>query len=323
MEPYQIVLIVIGSILLFIILLILAIEILSYNMFLKHKPKLDIIDNPETQLDLEGIKDQSLQNTIKQYVRDAINEPHEHIYIKSYDGLKLHAALYRFGDNNAPIAICCHGYHGNKFRDFGGGLKILKELKYNVLLIDQRSHYESEGRYLSFGVRETKDLSSWINKVIEIFGNDCSISIQGISMGGAVVLFAASNENLPVNVKCVIADCPYPSPYSIFEYFVERIHIPGCIIKFLSFLTGITFIHTNFGKYNAYKDLKNNKLPILILHGEIDDVVPCKFSKKLKELYPEMIQLETFANAKHGMSYFDDTGRYKRVTKEFLNKYLK
>ena len=133
---------------------------------------------------------------------------------------------------------------------------------------------------------------------------------------------AASFERLPNNVRCVLADCPYSSPFSIFESSTKGYHIPRFLLRFYSQLTGLLFVHSNFAKYDLLKGLKNNKLPILMIHGQKDSIVPVTNSENMKKAYPDLIQLELFANADHGLSYFDDLNRYKKVSKEFLNKYL-
>lgn len=52
----------------------------------------------------------------------------------------------------------------------------------NVLLVDQRSHGESEGRLITFGVKERRDVVTWIDYVLEHFGDDTEIFLSGLSM---------------------------------------------------------------------------------------------------------------------------------------------
>lgn len=323
MEVWQIILIVLGSIILFLIGFVFFTTYIIYRQIFYNKPKLNVIDDTECSMMFRGLTMPEIETEVRQMIQDAANYPHEHIYVTSFDGLKLHGALYRFGDDTSPVMICFHGYRGNKFRDFAGAIKIFKKLKYNVLLVDQRAQHESEGKAMTFGVNESKDVMPWINKIIEIFGKDIKIAIEGLSMGGATVLMAASYEPLPKNVKCVVADCPFPSPLSIFEFSIKNSPILLTFLKPVSYLVGKLYMKVNFFKYDCFKDLKNNKLPILILHGKKDTIVPCFLSEKLKETYPEMITLELFENANHGVSYFDDTDRYFKVSEDFLQNNLK
>ena len=71
---------------------------------------------------------------------------------------------------------------------------------------------------------------------------------------------------------------------------------------------------------DARKSVKNAKVPILILHGESDTVVPCEMSEEIYNANPKMIKRYTFPGADHGLSYIADTERYKKVTNEFLDE---
>ena len=79
-----------------------------------------------------------------------------------------------------------HGYHGNPYTDFGPVLEKFKNLGYSLLLPYQRTHGKSEGKYLTFGVKESKDCLYWAKYIAKRFPNR-SISLHGISMGGATV----------------------------------------------------------------------------------------------------------------------------------------
>ena len=50
--------------------------------------------------------------------------------------------------------------------------------------------------------------------------------LTGVSMGGATVLMA-SELDLPENVKCIVSDCPYTSPYEIIARECEKMGIPA------------------------------------------------------------------------------------------------
>lgn len=87
-------------------------------------------------------------------IRDALSVPYEDVFITSFDGLRLHAKFYAAPDPKAPVQIMFHGYKSAAERDFCGGLREGIDGGFNVLLVDQRAHGESEGKYLTFGVNE-------------------------------------------------------------------------------------------------------------------------------------------------------------------------
>ena len=131
--------------------------------------------------------------------------------IKSKDGLTLRAAYIPREDAKGTI-ICMHGYHSTNNIEFVPEVRFLWNLGYNVLLPWQRSHGKSEGRYITYGVKERHDLKRWILYTNRHLGaKNKDIFLCGISMGCATTLMAAGLD-LPDNVKGIIADCGFTSP---------------------------------------------------------------------------------------------------------------
>lgn len=154
-------------------------------------------------------------------IRDTLSIPYEDVFITSFDGLRLHAKFYAASERKAPVQIMFHGYKSSAERDFCGGLREGIDGGFNVLLVDQRAHGESEGKYLTFGVNERFDCLSWASYAAERFGNDVKIYLYGISMGAATVLMASALP-LPKSVSGIVADCGYTSPKDII--------FPSCAI---------------------------------------------------------------------------------------------
>lgn len=239
----------------------------------------------------------------------------EDIYITSFDKLKLHARVYLNPSSN-KVAIMCHGYRGTPCRDFSGGAVEMIKLGYNVILIDERAHGQSQGHSITFGVRETKDVVGWVNYARNRFGENIELVLVGISMGGATVLMSADK----VGKAKIIADCPYSSPKIMLQQTIRAMGLPVRIFYPLVNLSSILFAHTNLNKISPYDSIKNTTNPILIIHGGSDSVVPNWISNDLYLEYPDKIQYELFPGADHGMSYLIDKPRYQKVIVDFLNK---
>ena len=244
--------------------------------------------------------------------------PYEEVSVKSFDNLTLKARLYII-DEKAPVHIQFHGYRGQAVRDFSGGVRLPIESGHNVLLVDQRAHGKSSGHVITFGIKERRDVLSWIDFVKSRFGDDVKIVLEGISMGAATVLMA-SNFDMP-NVKAIFADCPYSSPKEIILKVSRGMGLPDFIaIPLLSF-GALFYGHFNWNEASAVRSVKESKYPILIIHGLADRYVPIEMSRKIKEANPSII-LEEFDDAAHGMSYMVDMERYKCIVKEFVNTNL-
>ncbi len=253
-------------------------------------------------------------------IDELIARPYRKVRTKSFDGLQLSGKYYHT-DDNAPLAICFHGYRGVAERDYCGGGKFLLENNQNVLLVDQRAHGLSKGHTLTFGIKERFDVLSWVNFALQEWGNDTRIALYGISMGATTVLMSADLP-LPKNVKVIVADCPYSSPKEIIRKVCNDKKLPTKFLYPFIWLGAMMFGHFNVNKDSAIEAVKNSNIPILLIHGEADSFVPCEMSHRIYNANPQKITLLTFPNAEHGLSYVVDTDRYVKLCLEFLNRYL-
>ncbi|MBQ6295553.1 MAG: alpha/beta fold hydrolase [Firmicutes bacterium] len=244
---------------------------------------------------------------------------YEKVSITSFDGLKLIGRYYEVTPG-APLCICVHGYRGTPARDFSGGAPMLMEMGYNVLMPEQRGTGESEGHTITFGIRESKDVRSWVDYAVRRFGSDTKICLVGISMGGTSVLMSAAEE-LPANVKGIAADCPFDSPVRIIRDVAKKnAPLVGLLAGPAARMAAILFGHFRLGKLTAADGAAASKVPILLIHGEQDRFVPEFMSRRIAEANPEMVTRVTFPGAGHGISYLVDEDRYKKITGDFLKK---
>lgn len=245
---------------------------------------------------------------------------YEKVTITSFDGLQLSARYYHVKEG-APVQIQCHGYKGSSLRDFCGGNKLAHEKGHNTLVIDQRTAGESQGNVISFGINERKDLRKWIDFVIERNGSDVEIMLTGVSMGAATVLMTAGME-LPPNVKCVAADCPYSSPEKIIKKVAADKKLPPQLMTPFIRLGARLFGGFNINEDTPEEAVKRTKIPVLLIHGDRDSFVPYEMAVEIYEANRDMIQFETFPGADHGTSMIKDEERYKKLTEEFIDKYM-
>lgn len=254
-----------------------------------------------------------------QLVHEIVDREYESVYITSFDGLRLFGRYYHVKDN-APIDIGFHGYRATALRDFCVGSKASFERGHNLLLIDERGQGKSAGKTITMGIKEHKDVLSWVNYVVKRFGKDTKIVLYGISMGATSVVMSTSLD-LPENVKGVIADSPYSSPKDIVLHVAQNSKkIPKCVA--LPFVVLAARIFGGFDLlYTTCKDaVVKSKVPILLIHGEDDRYVPCYMSEEIEKANKELVSRHTFENAGHGISYFADKERYSNLTEEFFRK---
>ena len=239
--------------------------------------------------------------------------------ITSRDGLKLSARYYHVRDG-APLQIQCHGYRGNPLREFsGGGLEAINT-GYNVLMIYQRAHGLSQGKTMTFGEIERLDLLDWASYSVKALGAE-KIALMGISMGAATVLMASELE-LPPEVKCIVADCPYSTTEEIIKRVVMGRGLPPKIMYPFIKLGAKLYGGFTPDLHSPLSAAKNSRVPILLIHGEADNFVPEYMSRKIHESSSETVEYHTFKGAGHGASYLSDPERYTKILNNFINNHL-
>lgn len=257
---------------------------------------------------------------IMQFLEEALALPYEPVCIQSRDGLKLFGKYYHVQDHG-PLTIMFHGYKSPMAeRDFEGGIRICRELNCNFLLVDQRAQGKSQGKTITFGIRERYDCLDWIRYASQRFGGETRIFLYGVSMGAATVLMAAELE-LPDNVAGIVADCGYTSPEAIIRKVIADMGIPGSAYGIVSMAAAL-FGHFRLKEASPLEGVKHSCVPILFFHGEDDRYVPCSMSRELYEHCSGEKYILTVPGAGHGMSYFGNRREYVRLTKWFMNRYM-
>ena len=247
--------------------------------------------------------------------------PYEPVSIYSHDGLELHAKYYHQQDG-APLDICFHGYRGTPARDFSGGTQIMRREGHNILMIEERAQCGSAGHTITFGIQERYDCLDWLDYAVGRFGPEVKIILVGISMGAATVLIA-SELRLPAQVVGIIADCPYTSPLAIIRKVSrEDMHLLPRTGGFFATAAARIFGRFRLNAASALEAVRHTRVPILLIHGEEDQFVPCGMSREIHAANPAMTELHTFPDAGHGLSFLVDPARYENLVTSFSNRVL-
>lgn len=305
----KIALIIIGSVLLFLLIVFFLglYFVYRFSFYSPFKGQSNDLN------DLDGPVFCPYKERLLSLIKIFQDRPYEDLYIESFDKLKLHARYFEV-KGSKKIALMFHGYRGTIYRDFCAASQLFMDLGYSIITADHRAHGLSQGHSITFGVRESKDLVSWLEYAKKRFGEDNEYILVGISMGGATVLMAADKVE---NVKLLV-DCPYSAPKIILQETLKALKLSPKFFWPLVNLSSIIFGHTNLSKASAYDSVKYTNNKILIVHGDSDQIVPNHISYKLYETYPDKIQYELFKGANHGCSYMSDTERYIKVVSDFL-----
>ena len=263
----------------------------------------------------EGVDEGEIHGMIDKLLAEECEE----VKITSEDGLCLAGRLYMRREG-APFKIMCHGYTSSPFRDMSGGSLESLARGYNLLLISQRAHGDSEGRCMTFGAREKRDLVLWTEYLVKRTEDRSDIILTGLSMGAATVLLA-SELALPREVRCIVADCPYSSAEDILKLKIKHRGLPVFPFYPLMRLGARLFGGFSLKECDVEGAVKRSRLPIFLIHGEADSFVPCDMSRKIYAASTSECELVTVEGATHGMCFMTDRDTYIRRVESFIARH--
>lgn len=196
---------------------------------------------------------------------------------KNFKGLTL-SAIYEGEHRNAPLVILCHGYGSSKDSEGTRDLTIkLVSRNLSVFRFDFTGCGESDGIFEDDLTPNAglDDLNCAIKQI-----SAKSFALYGSSFGGYVsLIYASHNPVLALGLKAPVSD------------FIE-------VIKKRPLGRSSKF-YEEVKNTDLYKDAKNIKCPVLIIHGHKDDVVPLAQSKKLIGSIKGQKKLEILKGADH------------------------
>jgi hypothetical protein len=289
-----------------------------YNLAIERNVKDFLSDNSDLEVSAEAM-DVFIDGGWREW---ADNQDFEQWEMTSYDDLKLQGYYLEAEEPTNKTAVFAHGYLGRASDMALYGQYYYEELGYNILTADMRGHGQSEGDYIGFGWHDRLDYLDWIDLVLEKQGKDTEIVLHGLSMGAAAVLMV-SGEDLPGNVKAVIADSPYASVYELFDYQLDRMfHLPSFPV--LPSTSLVTQMRAGYSltEASAMDQVKKAEVPILYIHGKEDTFVPTAMTKELYENTKSESEIHLFDNAGHGEAYVTQEDRYTEKLNAFLEKYM-
>ena len=291
-----------------IFLLVVLAVIYTYYFrlaFARKKPK-------SSGFSFSGSNDPEHKRRIAEGIKWFDSKEKEDIYIKSYDDLKLHSVYIKSDLSPEKLIIMFHGYRSS-FKDFACAFEYYNSLGFGMMVVDQRSHGLSEGKLISYGVKERYDVVSWVEYAKERFGNDVDIYLDGISMGASTVMMAS---DIVTGVKGIIADCGYTSPKEIIIEVAKSMHVPKLFVHPVGILARI------FGgfdySYSTKTSLAKTNIPVIFVHGLADDFVPSYMTEQNYAACSSNKTIVLVENATHGYSFLVDEKGVKRALECFI-----
>ncbi len=242
----------------------------------------------------------------------------EDLYMTNEEGLQLHA-VWVPAENPKGTIVFAHGYHSCVLIDFSLAFELYHSRGMNILLPTHRAHGTSQGKYITFGVKESQDLLGWIHLHNARFGR-YPIVCSGLSMGASTVMYLAG-MTLPENVRGFVADCGFTSPKAIISHvFRQQTHLPAFPFIWATGLFARYFGGFRLSEMDSTKCLRDNQRPILLVHGLEDDFVPPEMTKQSFDACGGDKSLLLVEGATHGVSFLVARDAYLEKINQLLEK---
>jgi pimeloyl-ACP methyl ester carboxylesterase len=212
-----------------------------------------------------------------------------------------------------PI-VSVHGKGGNRENGPGGGsLEIASHLAragHTVLTFDLRGSGESAGEHFTLGAQEVRDLASAIDYLETRGLAPDGVGVIGYSMGAATTMLQAANDP---RIRTLVEDAGYADLGSILDVQVPRV---SRLPRF--FTPGTLLLARPLLGVNAYAirpidgltALATRGVPLLVIHGEADTLIPASHGRRLAAAYGPGAQSLFVPGAEHVRSYVTDPTAY-------------
>ena len=195
------------------------------------------------------------------YFGDKLKVNIEKVKIKTSDNINLLAWFHKKDLKKFKTIVYFHGNAG-KLENRIHKLNHFKDMKVNFLIIAWRGFSGNEGKPSEEGLYE--DGNSSIRWLKNLGLTEKDIIIYGESLGTGIATEISQNKNF----AGLILETPFTSMIDAAKNFYPYIPV-DLILK---------------DKYKNNVKIKNINVPLLVMHGEEDQIVPFWMGKKIYEI---------------------------------------
>ena len=195
------------------------------------------------------------------YSGDKISVDIEKVKIQTSDNIELLGWYHEKNLKDYKTLVYFHGNAGS-LENRIHKLNHFQDMNINFLIVAWRGFNGNKGKPSEKGLYV--DGKSTIDWLIKKGVDEKNLILYGESLGTGVASHLAQNKNY----AGVILETPFTSMIDAAKNFYPYIPV-NLLLK---------------DKFENYKKVKNINSPILIMHGEVDQIVPFSMGKKIYEL---------------------------------------
>ena len=194
------------------------------------------------------------------YSTDKANFSYKEVFIPVSNGNSLKGWFHTKDLNNKKTLVFFHGNAGD-LRNRIYKLNLIKDFDINFLIVAYRGFSGNNGKPTEIGLYE--DARSTLNWLTKQKIKEDQIIIYGESLGTGVSIEVAQNKEF----AGIILESPFTSMVDAGKFYYPYLPV-SLLLK---------------DKYETVKKLKNVNIPILVMHGKKDKIVPFHMGKQVFE----------------------------------------
>jgi uncharacterized protein len=223
----------------------------------------------------------------------------------------------RAAEASSAWAIVVHGINGDRQI----GLRIAPTLHragFNSLLISYRDDLgapDSPDGLHHQGQTEWRDLEAAVKYAIRCGAQ--KIVLDGYSMGGALVTQLMEHSQLAGRIDGLILDAPALDWKAILEFNATRMGFPSFAALPIEWAIEAR-TDVDWGSLDALQHPDDFHLPILLFHGDDDQVIPIETSEDFAAALPRWVAYYPVPAAGHTQSWNVNPALYDRRVHRFL-----
>lgn len=249
--------------------------------------------------------------------KTALGLDYERLRLRTGDGMALSAW---FIPHPAPrgVAVLSHGY--SNCRDAMLPYAALLHAEgFSVLLYDFRGHGWSERARITFGLKETSDLTAALD-FAQARADGLPLVLVGESMGAAVSLLVAADDP---RVAAVIADCPFARLDEPIHRRLVLLFGPtlGEVLSAPTRRVGERLLGVSPEAIAPEEAIvRIAPRPVLLIHGTDDQLIPVSHVHRLHDASEGHAEVWTVPGARHARSVYEAPDDYARHIHDFLER---
>ena len=243
--------------------------------------------------------------------------PFENVEVETELGTAL-AWLIPADDPGENWVISVHGRAASRIETLRA-VPVFREAGYTSLLVSYRNDVDAprsaDGRY-SLGDSEWKDVDAAIGYAIAAGAR--RIVLMGWSMGGAIVLQAATRSANARYITGIVLDSPVIDWASVLGFQGSEMRLPAAASRAVLAVIGNTWgkrltgqsESINLSRLDFVARADELVWPVLLMHSDDDGYVPSTSSHALAEARPDIVTFDAFSVARHTKLWNYDAARW-------------